>query len=327
MDVHCKPAHLIAASEWDAFVASSPQGNIYHLHAYLSHLLPAWSAVMVYEGNAIVAAFPFEQSRKWGISYALQPYFAQYLGILWSPVAVGQPYKRLEFQKKTVQLIAENLPREVRFWRYNFAPEYDYDLPLLWLGWQHKLLLTYWVDIRRGYDHFLASCASHVRREIKKAEQSGIVVHVENAPEKVIAILKTAKPEVVQNIPQRFWDGLEKNARHFYNTEQSRCFIAYADGVPVAGIIYFFYGTKMIYYQGSALPAYKNAGAMSIIIAESVRLYAGQYQYLDFDGSMIESIERFFRGFGACPVRYSQFTLNRLPHRTFTRFALSFLKR
>jgi len=52
---------------------------------------------------------------------------------------------------------------------------------------------------------------------------------------------------------------------------------------------------------------------MSKIIAESVRLNDKKYRYLDFDGSMIEPVERFFRGFGAYPVRYSNFTLNRLP--------------
>jgi len=46
---------------------------------------------------------------------------------------------------------------------------------------------------------------------------------------------------------------------------------------------------------------------MTIIIAESVRLFGPKYQYLDFDGSMIEPIERFFRGFGAFPVRYGNF--------------------
>jgi Acetyltransferase (GNAT) domain len=313
MEVKCLPAHQIKHTEWDTFVASSPQGNIYHLYAYLSHIIPDWSAIVVFESGAIIAAFPFEKSKKWGICYALQPYFSQYFGIIWANISPNQSYKRLEIQKKTVQLICKHLPRDVRFWCYNFAPEYDYDLPLIWEGWKHKTLFTYWVDIRQGYDHFLKSCASHVRREIKKAEQAGIEIRLENAPEKVIAILKTAKPKVAKAIPKRFWDGLEQNARHFYEFDQSKCLLAYLDGHPIAGIIFFFYGTKMIYYQGSTLPAYKNSGAMSSIIAESVRLYAPFYHYLDLDGSMIESIERFFRGFGAYPVRYSQFTLNRLP--------------
>ncbi len=310
-------AKLLAGNEldaaaWDEFVTQSAQGNIYHCHSYLSHLLPDWQAVIVEEGGQIMAAFPFESRQKWGINYALQPHFAQYLGILFAQKS-NQVYKNLEFQKKTIQLIHETLPADLRYLSYHFAPEFEYDLPLIWLGWKHRMRYTYWVDIRKGYDPFLQSCASHVRREIKKAEEAGIVVRAENNPEAVVQILKTAKPEAAKGIENHFFVALCSNSRHYFETQQSCCLLAYDGEKPVAGIIYFFFKNKMIYYQGSTLPAYKNSGAMSNIIAESVRLFGSKYECLDFDGSMIEPIERFFRGFGAFPVRYGNFTLDRLP--------------
>lgn len=297
---------------WDDFVYRSPQGNIYHCHAYLSNLLPDWEAVVLQEGAQIVAAFPFKSHQKWGIRYALQPHFAQYLGILFAN-KTEQVHKNLEFRKKAIQEIHKNLPRGVRFFNLHFAPEFDYDLPLLWLGWKHRMRYSYWVDIRSGYSAFLQSCASHVRREIKKSEEAGLTIKVENNPETVVQILKTAKPAVSKEISEHFFKALCRNARHYYATGQSCCLIAYDGGRPVAGIIYFFFKHKMIYYQGSTLPAYKSSGAMTHIIAESVRLFGEKYQYLDFDGSMIEPIEHFFRGFGAFPVRYGSFVLNRLP--------------
>ncbi|MFN0037378.1 MAG: GNAT family N-acetyltransferase [Saprospiraceae bacterium] len=298
--------------QWDAFVAQSPQGNIYHCHAYLSHLLPGWEAVAIEEGGLIVAAFPFESHKKWGLRYALQPHFAQYLGILFAQKS-DQVYKNLEFQKKAIQLIHEALPPDVRFFHFSFAPEFEYDLPLIWLGWQHRMRYTYWVDISGGYESFLQSCASHVRREIKKAEAAGLTIKAENKPETVVEILKTAKPEATRSIAPHFFEALCKNSRHFFETQQSCSLIAYDGERPVAGIVYFFFKNKIIYYQGSTLPEYKNSGAMTRIIAESVRMFGANHQFLDFDGSMIEPIERFFRGFGAFPVRYGVFTLNRLP--------------
>lgn len=301
----------IAPDEWDAFVHQSPQGNIYHLHTYLSNLLPGWQAVMLRDGERILAAFPFASRSKWGEEYALQPFFAQYLGILFSEKS-DSVQKRLEFEKKAIQLIHEALPKRLRLLSLNFAPEFDYDLPLIWLGWKPKMLYTYWVDIRQGYGVFLQSCASHVRREVKKAESAGLTVRCENNPELVVEILKTAKPEALRQIPQRSFDALCQNARHYFALGKSCCLIGYQGEVPIAGIIYFFHQQKMIYYQGSTLPEFKNTGIMSKIIAESVRLYGEKYHFLDFDGSMIEPIERFFRGFGAYPVRYCNFTLNRL---------------
>lgn len=302
----------IEAATWDEFVHDSAQGNIYHLHTYLTNLLGEWQAVVVKESGKIVAAFPFSAKTKWGISYAMQPFFAQYFGILFGPKSESI-YKNLEFQKKAIQLIHNTLPARIKYFDYNFAPEFDYALPLQWLGWRQKTLYTYWVNIGQGYDSFLQNCASHVRREIKKADQAGLTVHVENNPETVVKILKIAKPEAVRQIDEHFFEALCNNARHFHSQGESHCLIGYEGSKPVAGIIYFFYQNKMIYYQGSTISDYKNSGIMSKIIAESVRLFGHEYRYLDFDGSMIEPIERFFRGFGAYPVQYSNFCLNRLP--------------
>lgn len=298
--------------EWDQFVRSSPQGNIYHCHAYLSNLPGSWEAVTVRDGDGLVAALPYFPKKKWGIGYTRQPHFAQYLGILLAH-RPGSVYKNLEFQKKAIQHIHAGIPAKLAFIDQYFAPEYQYDLPLLWLGWKQRIRITYWVDIGAGYPAFLEQCASHVRREIKKADQAGLRVEMVNDPEQVVAILKTAKPEATRRIPAPFFDALCRNARHFYPSGNSCCLIGYDGTQPVAGIIYFFFGKKMIYYQGSTLPEYKNSGIMSRIIAESVRLFADRYSVLDFDGSMLEPIERFFRGFGAFPVRYNHFRHVRLP--------------
>lgn len=302
----------IDTGQWDLFVSQSPQGNIYHCHQYLTNLLPQWEAVVITEGAQIVAAMPYECHQKWGIRYARQPFFAQYLGILFCEKS-DNTYKNLEFQKKAVQAIHETLPSNIKLLDFHFAPQFNYDLALLWLGWTQRMRFTYWVDISKGYEVFLQSSASHVRREIKKTDEAGIQIKVENSPEKVVGILKMAKPEAAKGVEAHYFQALINNSRHYFETQQSCCLIAYDVERPIAGIIYFFFKNKMIYYQGSTLPEYKNSGAMTKIIAESVRLYGARYQYLDFDGSMMEPIERFFRGFGAFPVRYSHFTLNRLP--------------
>jgi hypothetical protein len=43
---------------------------------------------------------------------------------------------------------------------------------------------------------------------------------------------------------------------------------------------------------------------MTLIIGESILNHSGGCAILDFDGSMVEGIERFFRGFNSKPVMY-----------------------
>lgn len=312
MNVNLLSSEEINPEKWDNFVFKSPQGNIYHLHQYLNNLIPVWQAVIATEGNEIIAAMPFQSKLRYQIKFATQPFFAQYLGILFN-ISSENKYKELELKKKIIQEINTQLPSEIKYINYNFAPEFDYELPLIWSGWIQRKLYTYWLDIRAGYDSFIKNAASHVRREIKKIEQSTIEIRETNDPDSVIHILKTAKGSALSNIPQHYFNALAKNSKHYNLSGKSTCFIAYDGEKAVAGIIYFLFKNKMIYYQGSTLPEYKNSGAMSAIIATSIKKYAGQFDYLDFDGSMIEPIERFFRGFGAYPVSYSNFSLNRLP--------------
>jgi len=100
MNAIIKTGKEINTQEWDNFVHQSLGGNIYHLHTYLSHLLPAWQAIIVMEGTQIVAGFPFAIKTKWGIRYGLQPYFSQYMGILFLQKPENHS-KRLAFQKKS----------------------------------------------------------------------------------------------------------------------------------------------------------------------------------------------------------------------------------
>ncbi|MBK7340315.1 MAG: hypothetical protein IPQ10_02440 [Saprospiraceae bacterium] len=302
----------IDEQEWNRFIECSPHGNIYHLYNYLTHLLEDWKAIMVYEGSELLAILPFSVKRKYLINYAIQPIFSQYIGIIMKAYS-DNTYKKYELQKKVIQTIHVAIPKDIHFFQYNFAPEYNYGMALRWLGWNQSIKYTYWVDISKGYEVFIGEAASHVRREIKKAQQNGIRIEVENNPDLVIDILKLAKPELIKKLDQKYLKALSNNSSYFYSSGRSCTLIAYKDSTPIAGMIYFLYKNKMIYYQGSTIPKYKNSGAMSLIISESVRILGGNYTILDFDGSMIEPIERFFRGFGAYPVPYFSYTLNNSP--------------
>jgi hypothetical protein len=62
----------------------------------------------------------------------------------------------------------------------------------------------------------------------------------------------------------------------------------------------FVWDSQSCYYLfGAALPAHKNSGAMSLLMWEGIQLAAAKGLSFNFEGSMVESVERFFRSFGA----------------------------
>ena len=52
---------------------------------------------------------------------------------------------------------------------------------------------------------------------------------------------------------------------------------------------------------------------MFLLVDNFIRENAGQALILDFEGSNDQNVSRFYRGFGAKEVHYSQVTINRLP--------------
>lgn len=57
----------------------------------------------------------------------------------------------------------------------------------------------------------------------------------------------------------------------------------------------------------------KDLRGMYYLLNTFINQHAGQNLILDFEGSMIPGVARFFEGFGAAPETYFQLKFNRLP--------------
>jgi len=57
----------------------------------------------------------------------------------------------------------------------------------------------------------------------------------------------------------------------------------------------------------------KSNGAMPYLLDATIRREAGKNKYIDFEGSSVEGIARFYQSFGAENVPYYQLKNNKLP--------------
>jgi hypothetical protein len=75
-------------------------------------------------------------------------------------------------------------------------------------------------------------------------------------------------------------------------------------GRPQA-VLYLIWDSESAYYlMGGADPALRTSGAMSLLMWEAIKHAARVTKAFDFEGSMIEPIERFFRAFGPRQTPY-----------------------
>ena len=71
------------------------------------------------------------------------------------------------------------------------------------------------------------------------------------------------------------------------------------DRQPHAGV-YLVSDSRSVYYLlGGSDPELRNSGATSLLMWEAIRWASEQGKQFDFEGSIVEPIERFVRSFGA----------------------------
>ena len=84
-----------------------------------------------------------------------------------------------------------------------------------------------------------------------------------------------------------------------------KIFIAEDDSGRRHAGIYLVWDAKSAYYlMGGGDPNLRNSGATSLCMWEAIKFAATVTDQFDFEGSMIEPVERFFRAFGAVQTPY-----------------------
>lgn len=79
-----------------------------------------------------------------------------------------------------------------------------------------------------------------------------------------------------------------------------------------AGAVFLFFQSKIIYLFGASSDAGKNTGAMALLFDLFIQEKSGQNLVLDFEGSNIESLARFYKGFGGKEAYYYHLNLKKV---------------
>ena len=93
----------------------------------------------------------------------------------------------------------------------------------------------------------------------------------------------------------------EHNARKIFFAQDE-------NGITHAAIYIVWDENSAYYLMGSSDPDLRNSGANGFCMWEAIKHAAKVTKRFDFEGSMIEPIERLFRGFGAIQMPYFHIT-------------------
>lgn len=300
----------IPDKQWNAYVKASPQGAVYGQTWYLDAIYPNWSSVMVYEKDQWVAVMPIKIKSKWGIKYALQPKFAQHLGVFFKP-SQNLIRKELSSQKKIINLIINTLQNKLKLFEFHFSPKFRYFLPFQNEGFKVHQRLTYELDTDTTIEKLYSCYSSRVTDHIKKAEKNDLTA---NRSFDIAPLLKLCREN--QIIDSKDVTRLEKLWKELKARNMGFCYyVQDQEGTIHSGGAFIKYNGRLIFILLSTDTRYKNLGSTSLLIhnALKVAVMDPECHCFDFEGSMIRGVEHYFQAFNPEMVTYLKICKNKIP--------------
>ncbi|KZZ72023.1 hypothetical protein A3765_13570 [Oleiphilus sp. HI0130] len=261
-----------------------------------------WDVALVEKGGQIKASLPYYKRNVKGSIYLQRPPITPFLG----PSIVypeGQTYsKRLSWEKEVLDTLFEQLPEFV-FFEQHFSPGFKNWLPLYWKGFQQTTRYTYVIDAK-GFDDYLAELLpSTRRRRVKKANALGIKVYESDDIETFFALNKKTFARQGVKVPYS-WELVKNLYSEGKKRSSVRLFFASLEGKVIAAGFYVFDKHCVYYLMGGIDPEVTDVGAMDLIQLKGIELALNSERQFDFEGSMMPSIEKYFRSFGAIQRPY-----------------------
>ena len=272
-----------------------------------------WDVALVEKGGTIVAAMPYVTRQRYGFTLLGQPALTQTLGP-WLRETEGKSSTRLAQHKDWLQALIAQLPPFAHFTQ-NWHWQMSNWLPFYWAGFQQTTRYTYILQELSDEQELWQGLQENIRREIKKAgNRLQLRVRDDLTVDDFLVLNRMTFAR--QNMALPYTEAFVHQLDQACAARQARkIFIAEdAQGRRHAGVYIVWDGNSAYYLMGGGDPELRNSGATSLCMWEAIKFAATVTQRFDFEGSMIEPVEKFFRAFGAQQTPY--FTVSKTPSRT-----------
>jgi Acetyltransferase (GNAT) domain len=260
-----------------------------------------WGAVVVRQGGEMAARLPYVRRKRLGLTTIVQPPLTQTLGPWLGPIS-GKYARRLEVQKKHLGELIDMLP-PFDYFRMSFSPALTNWLPFYWAGFQATVRYTYRLEDLSDLDRVRSDFQEHVRRGIRKAASSVEVDHEYPLEDLLRLDARTYArqgmrapypPELVRRIDAAC---AARGARRILGAVDSQ-------GRTHAALLVAWDDQTLYPLVNARDPELQTFGSNTILYWEAIRLASEVSRVFDFEGSMIEPIEHFVRGFGGRQTPY-----------------------
>lgn len=286
----------IDKSLWDDCIDKAVNGNLYACSWYLDIVSPGWCALVEDDYENVL---PLPVSTKAGFSYSMQPFFTQQLGLF---------YKSISAKNKLEEFLI-CIPAKFKYIDFNLNTSNEMPASV-----NVSEMTNLELGLTREYKDLIKGYQNNLHRNLKKAAQNNFTISKNVRPEEIISLFRANKGLELTHLNNKQYAVIQDIAYKSINKGISEIWGAYDEfNQLLAAILWVTSHQKVIFLFSALSGTGKKLNAMPWLIDSFIKQNAGKPLTLDFEGSNIEGLARFYSSFGAKKIIYQRYTRTSLP--------------
>ncbi len=277
---------------WDSQIHKAANGRIYAFSGWLDIVSPEWSALVTDSYDFLM---PLPGKKKFGIKYVAQPKFTQQTGIFSS-------------RKITNNIVSDFLKS---------IPE-KYKYQVVHLNSQNRISgenivkkTNHLLSLNNKFSNLFKAFSQNTKRNIRKSEKLKNITDKNISVDEAIFLKKENNINALSEKDLKTLRRLILFAKEQFNV---KIYGVRNKNKKLISVTVFVFCENRIYLPLIASsPEGKKKFASFHIFNTFIEEYAGNELFLDFEGSSVPGVARFFEGWGAVPETYYIYRQNNLP--------------
>jgi len=282
----------IDRGKWDQCIRNACFETIYPYSWYLDLVSPGWEGLIRGDYDAV---FPLTWKIKYGIHYLVQPVLTQQLGV----------FTQEKSSDMVVRSFLDNIPSKFKHVDICLNSSNELNNKKI----QILKRVNYELNLNTGINNIRSVYSTNTRRNIQKALQNRLAIKNIDI-ETYISLRKESDKKKFSTVHyhwlEKLFSGiLEKGSGELVGT--------FCNDKPCAAVLWAFSETRLLYLNAVSNESGKEKRAMFLMVDNYIGKNAGKELLVDFEGSMIPGVARFFKGFGAKANRYMRIRKSTFP--------------
>jgi lipid II:glycine glycyltransferase (peptidoglycan interpeptide bridge formation enzyme) len=270
----------------------------------------------------LIGGFHLYDSKKYFFKHLNNPPYTPHIGLFFENKLQNKANAQ-SFSKSIIQLVADFITTQSSSIVTIALPPTYIDLqPFIWKNFKVVPNYTYELSLEgKSYDDIQKLYSTERRNEIKRATKDQVETVLNYNNELILSMVEKTFERKNKSLNKSV---LAKILFEYANQENSFSYISYYKGKPSSVAFCIYHQNRAYYILGGYDQSNKHIGAgaaaVDACIKHSINL---SIKHFDFEGSMIQNVEKYFRGFGGDMVPF--YTINKAP--LLLEMCLKFIKR